>query len=162
MNKWVSGSKLTKGEHRKTANGTIATVIGGTVPAQHDGWMWDITVPGNNDHDFYVATDPGTGFALVPGYAALLVHNDDSPTGTVFRSGSYRFQMYPNDHGPAHRHLIGPGIGGDGIQIGQNGKPLDPDVTLTPAQQKVIDENLGTIRSAIGKYTAWYRNNGCG
>ena len=54
LNQWVPANKLTNGEHLKTANGTTATVIGGTVPVQHDGWMWDLTVPGNNDHDFYV------------------------------------------------------------------------------------------------------------
>jgi hypothetical protein len=30
------------------------TADGGTTPKVHDGWMWDLTVPGNNDHDFYV------------------------------------------------------------------------------------------------------------
>jgi hypothetical protein len=39
-----------------------------------------------------------------------------------------------------------------------NGKPLDPDVNLTPAQQRVIDNNRGTIRKAIGKYMSWYKN----
>jgi hypothetical protein len=29
-------------------------VVGGAAPKVHDGWMWDLTVPGNNDHDFYV------------------------------------------------------------------------------------------------------------
>jgi hypothetical protein len=94
--------------------------------------------------------------------AELLVHNDDSRAGTVLRSGPYRFQIYSNDHGPAHRHFQGPGIDGNGIQIGQNGKPLDPDVTLTRPKQKAIDENLGAIRKAIGKYMVWYRNNARG
>jgi hypothetical protein len=31
-----------------------AVVTGGWVPAQHDDWTWDLTVPGNNDHDFYI------------------------------------------------------------------------------------------------------------
>jgi hypothetical protein len=31
----------------------------------HDGWMWDLTVPGNDDHDFYVAA----------GETPVLVHN---------------------------------------------------------------------------------------
>jgi hypothetical protein len=39
------------------------------VPAVHDGWMWDLTVPGNNDHDFYV----------VSGSASAMVHNDSCP-----------------------------------------------------------------------------------
>jgi hypothetical protein len=35
------------------------------VPRQRDGWMWDLTVPGNDDHDFYVRV----------GTTATLVHN---------------------------------------------------------------------------------------
>jgi hypothetical protein len=158
---WIPANHLKPGMHLKTPDGQLAVVVGGSVPAVHDGWMWDLTVPGNNDHDFYVVIGTRPGFAPVSVYEAVLVHNDDSPVGTVFRSGSYRFQIYSNDHGPAHGHLLGPGIGGDGIQIGQNGKPLNPNVKLTPAQQNVIDENLGTIRNAIGKYMAWYRSN-CG
>ena len=51
--------------HLKTSDGQTAVVVGGSVPAVHDGWMWDLTVPGNNDHDFYViASDVG-----------ILVHN---------------------------------------------------------------------------------------
>src|ERR1700728_4045771 len=53
---WVSANKISKGERLKTADGTTATAIGGTIPVQHDGWMWDLTVPGNNDHDFYVTS----------------------------------------------------------------------------------------------------------
>jgi hypothetical protein len=48
------------------------TVVGSAVPKQHDGWMWDLTVPGNNDHDFYVTA----------GSAAVLVHNCGSGTIT--------------------------------------------------------------------------------
>ena len=44
--------------HLKTPDGQTAVVVGGSVPAVHDGWMWDLTVPGNNDHDFYV--EPAT------------------------------------------------------------------------------------------------------
>jgi hypothetical protein len=46
-----------------------ATVLGGWVPAQSDGWMWDLTVPGNNDHDFYVTSSA----------TPVLVHNSDCP-----------------------------------------------------------------------------------
>jgi len=67
-NYWVSANKLSKGEHLKTSNGTVAVADGGSVPADHVGWMWDLTVPGNNDHDFYVETVTG----------AVLVHNASS------------------------------------------------------------------------------------
>jgi hypothetical protein len=61
------------------------TVVGGTRPKQHDGWMWDLTVPGNNDHDFYVLTAVDTGVKpLNP--IAVLVHNSDC--GPRFAVGS--------------------------------------------------------------------------
>jgi hypothetical protein len=67
-----SCEQTTKNEHLKTPDGQVAMVVGGSAPADHDGWMWDLTVPGNNDHDFYVAA----------GSTAVLVHNcptDDGP-----------------------------------------------------------------------------------
>jgi hypothetical protein len=57
--------------HLKAPDGQSAVVVGGSVPAVHDGWMWDLTVPGNNDHDFYVQ----------PGATAVLVHNDNGTPG---------------------------------------------------------------------------------
>jgi hypothetical protein len=40
--------------------------------------MWDLTVPGNNDHDFYVvATSLGSLSADAPVNSAILVHNDN-------------------------------------------------------------------------------------
>jgi hypothetical protein len=51
------------------------TVVGGWVPRQSSGWMWDLTVPGNNDHDFYVQA------ALTP----ILVHNICGPGTTIYR-----------------------------------------------------------------------------
>ena len=54
-------------------------MVGGSVPAVHDGWMWDLTVPGNNDHDFYVppAEDGSGAYYRVDqtGVTAVLVHN---------------------------------------------------------------------------------------
>jgi hypothetical protein len=78
LDKWVSANKLSEGEHLKTPDGTLAVADGGTTPKVHDGWMWDLTVPGNNDHDFYVV---GT-------VAAVLVHNCDIPwsSGSVSRA----------------------------------------------------------------------------
>ena len=46
------------------------------MPKRHDGWMWDLTVPGDNDHDFYVSA----------GSAPVLVHNTSCPTsGTPWK-----------------------------------------------------------------------------
>jgi hypothetical protein len=64
-----SGKSPQKGERLKAPDGTLATADGGTTPVVHDGWMWDLTVPGNNDHDFYV----------VAGTALVLVHNAGGP-----------------------------------------------------------------------------------
>jgi hypothetical protein len=78
LNKFLPASNLKPGTHLKTPDGQVAVVVGGSVPADHDGWMWDLTVPGNNDHDFYVAVAA----------TAVLVHNcptDDGPPseGTI-------------------------------------------------------------------------------
>jgi RHS repeat-associated protein len=63
---WVKAGALKYGTRlRTTAGGGAAVVVGGAVPRQQDGWMWDITVRGDNDHDFYVRT-ASTG---------VLVHN---------------------------------------------------------------------------------------
>jgi hypothetical protein len=69
LDKWISANKLPKNEYLKASNGAAVTVVGGTVPKQHDGWMWDLTVPGNNDHDFYVIPDSDIAAS------AVLVHN---------------------------------------------------------------------------------------
>ena len=50
------------------------------MPTNHDGWMWDLTVPGNNDHDFYVAAGDGEGHATA-GFAPVLVHNGGGGCG---------------------------------------------------------------------------------
>jgi hypothetical protein len=73
LDKWVTAKKISKGEHLKSPDGTTVTAVGGTTPAEHDGWMWDLTVPGNNDHAFYVDAVVGT----------ILVHNDDA-CGSIF------------------------------------------------------------------------------
>jgi RHS repeat-associated protein len=65
LDHWVPAGKLKPGTHLKTPDGQVAVVVGGSVPAVRDGWMWDLTVPGSNDHDFYVAVAT----------TAVLVHN---------------------------------------------------------------------------------------
>jgi hypothetical protein len=67
---WIPANHLKPGAHLRTPDGQTAVVVGGSVPAAHDGWMWDLTVPGNNDHDFYVSVAA----------TAVLVHNDSCPS----------------------------------------------------------------------------------
>jgi hypothetical protein len=76
LKQWRAAAKLRNGEHLKTANGTTAVADGGTVPADHDGWMWDLTVPGNDDHDFYVlSAQDRIGSARYSADTFVLVHN---------------------------------------------------------------------------------------
>jgi RHS repeat-associated protein len=79
---WIPAKHLKPGMHLKTPDGQSAVVVGGSVPAVHSGWMWDLTVPGNNDHDFYVlASDPGQPgnshhtHYVEAGNTSVLVHN---------------------------------------------------------------------------------------
>lgn len=63
QHKWLKAGALRYGDHLRTPSGGYATALGGWTPRRHDGWMWDLTVPGS--HDFYVQA------AAV----AVLVHN---------------------------------------------------------------------------------------
>ncbi|HCU93519.1 MAG TPA: hypothetical protein DHU96_12635, partial [Actinobacteria bacterium] len=63
---WVKAGALRYGTHLRTPSGSDgATALGGWIPEQRDGWMWDITVPGGGDHDFYIDVI----------HTAVLVHN---------------------------------------------------------------------------------------
>lgn len=62
---WAEAGTLRYGTRLRIPSGRTATVIGGWTPQVKTGWMWDITVPGNNDHDFYIVTTA----------APILVHN---------------------------------------------------------------------------------------
>jgi hypothetical protein len=53
------------------------TADGGTSPKVREGWMWDLTVPGNNDHDFYVIPAPTLRSSRVESTVAVLVHNSN-------------------------------------------------------------------------------------
>ncbi len=75
--------------HLKTPDGQSAVVVGGSTPAVHDGWMWDLTVPGNNDHDFYVVPTSSDGggdaYYAEADDTSILVHNSGGlcPTNGV-------------------------------------------------------------------------------
>ena len=68
--RWIKAGALRYGDKlRAPSGGTTAVVVRGWTPRHRDGWMWDLTVPGGNDHDFYIDTT----------IAAILVHNCDEP-----------------------------------------------------------------------------------
>jgi hypothetical protein len=77
LDAFIPAGHLKTGDRLQTPDGRSAVVVGGSVPADHDGWMWDLTVQA--DHDFYV--EPAT--VLPPSRAGpmapVLVHNDSCP-----------------------------------------------------------------------------------
>src|SRR5580693_2073829 len=101
--KFLPASNLKAGIHLKTPDGQTAVVVGGTIPKVHDGWMWDLSVPGNNDHDFYVlATGP---FLMTD--PAVLVHNVNEvscPSFNAARRAAFRDNNVPYQPG---KQLLG-------------------------------------------------------
>jgi hypothetical protein len=132
--RWVKAGSLKYGSHLRTPGGAdTATVAGGWVPAQRDGWMWDLTVPGNNDHDFYIgAIDTD-----------VLVHNANQQCPV---SG---YRSFP----AAKRALGSPGQGNvfdhvvEQSQIGRSG--FDPDEIHNPF-------NMDPVTSGINQAKANY------
>jgi hypothetical protein len=137
----VFRERLSKIEHLLTASGTVAAADGGTTPRDHDGWMWDLTVPGNNDHDFYVQ----------PGATAILVHNENpnSGCGPVFdgvdlrqAAGARSQERYGAISAGARDHVtmaVGTGIDEQGalrtvIGTSEEGGYLRPGVMLNDGE----------------------------
>jgi hypothetical protein len=65
--RWVKAADLIHGNHLRSNDHVTASVLGGKVPADASGWMWDLTV--TSDHDFYIDTVVGS----------VLVHNCPIP-----------------------------------------------------------------------------------
>jgi hypothetical protein len=129
LNQWRPAAKLKPGEHLLTANGTVATADGGTIPKVHEGWMWDLTVPGNNDHDFYAIADQGTG---VP----VLVHNNGGGLCDIS-------ELKGDEPGTAQRLMASPEYNGG--QLHGFTDTNNPDF---------VDSN-GRTYDAVGGPTAW-------
>jgi len=91
---WIPANHLKPGMHLKTPDGQTAVVVGGSTPAVRDGWMWDLTVPGNNDHDFYVIAGQSRD-------APVLVHNSDVGCGPAYENpGHHDPSGGPNPYNP--------------------------------------------------------------
>jgi hypothetical protein len=106
----IPAKQLKPGMHLKTPDGQPAVVVGGSVPAVHDGWMWDLTVPGNGDHDFYVepAGNGGNTYDVAAATTAILVHNCTLPTPRVSNSKLQNLANYLYK-GTGNPNLIGDG-----------------------------------------------------
>jgi hypothetical protein len=84
--RWTRAGQLRPGDSlRGPAGDASATVLGGYAPRHPDGWMWDISVPGGNDHDFYILTP----------IASVLVHNCPAPNSgdSISRYDKFRITM---------------------------------------------------------------------
>jgi hypothetical protein len=85
---------------RTPDNSGTAVVIGGWHPSQSTGTMWDLTIPGNNDHDFYI----------VLATATILVRNCGGPKSSKqFISPTNPPQLPPTDLPPGYSvRVMGP------------------------------------------------------
>jgi hypothetical protein len=74
--RWIKAAALHYGTHLRTPGARdTAVVVGGYVPRQREGWMWDLTI--TPSHDFYVDTLA----------AAVLVHNVTCTMGDIGKPG---------------------------------------------------------------------------
>ena len=111
LDKWIDANKLSKGERLKTPDGASRSPTAARFPKNHDGWMWDLTVPGNDDHDFYVVPD-GTGYTSTLGAAGILVHNVNEPC-SVAQLKELARQIRENADHPAAANSRTIGVGQD-------------------------------------------------
>ena len=145
LDKFIPAKHLKTGEHLKTPDGTIATAEGGSTPKVRDRWMWDSTVPGNNDHDFYVLLATGSSrqnYHAVTGNTPVLVHNSGcfDPAEVGARLPSYT---------GGETSGIGVAAGGRVYDVVSGSKNADADLLETVNNRLRSAGRLpGTARSA--------------
>jgi hypothetical protein len=130
---WISAKQLKPGINLKTPDGQPAVVVGGSVPAVHDGWMWDLTVPGNNDHDFNVAVAA----------TAVLVHNIGG--------------VCPVQTGQAGENAAGITKNTDSIQI--NGRTRIPDELNDTTLGEVKNVGYQYLSTQLKDFLAYAQQN---
>jgi hypothetical protein len=168
LHQWVKASALKKGERLKTPDGSDATADGGSVPAVHDGWMWDLTI--QDDHDFFVesaAVVPPTS-QVAPTAVPVLVHNCNTGGTAAVRwdpdmeHATIRIDM-PNGNSRETNQVI-LGENADGSFTGQptTGQvvsklgglgPNAKEITFNlPDPQAAWEAQGGTLRADLGPY----------
>ncbi len=65
-----------------------------------------------------------------------------------------------DDHAPPHVHVYD--NKGHVVKVGQNGKPIEGEPELNRAQQNLVNQYRGEIRSSVSKIMKWYRITGGG
>jgi hypothetical protein len=145
---WIPAKQLKPGMRLKTSDCQTAVVVGGSVPAVHDGWMWDLTVPGNNDHDFYVGTALNAGVKPLDSFAVLVHNSDCGPRFEVSSDGSVR-DLFNDILHPNGSPIGEPGTSPDIREIG--GDPSDAqDFFDTLAEDgNVVANNAKLTRVAL-------------
>ena len=136
--KWVKASALKKGEHLKTDDGQNATADGDHTPADHNGWMWDLTI--QDDHDFYVlpagdGSDAAYYHVSEDGVTAVLAHNDSCPMAwtQARRLGATRDDPTNSTVAVATvRSKVDPGITDTWVATEQSGLPAEWKRTGAP------------------------------
>ena len=90
--RWVGAAALKAGTRLRTpTGGDTAIVLSGRAPKDTTGWMWDLTVPGGGDHDFYV----------IAGVTSVLVHNcGPSDSSAQGGTGETRYGPYSRRAAP--------------------------------------------------------------
>ena len=127
-----------KGELLRAADGTVAIADGGVAPKVTHGWMWDLTVPGNDDHDFYVlASGDEPGSVAV----SVLVHNYDCDLSA--------------DEGVNGGHTIERHVGKDQQYLIGRNIPNASSFTDLEAAQVETQANIDSHTSGI----AWWLSN---
>ena len=139
--RWVKAGALKYGTHLRTPDSSdTAVVTGGWVPSQRDGWMWDLTVPGNNDHNFYIDTTVGS----------VLVHNSSCVNMPSSKKVSIDMDEVLSGHTSTGTRYLNSAAAG-------KGKDVFPD-TMGPGEIE------NAIRQAYGDATkagpTQYRSNG--
>lgn len=77
------------------------------------------------------------------------------PDRVIAQHGTVTIQHFyrSGDHGPPHLHVSG---GGAPTRIGQNGRILKGDLSLTAAQQRAVDAYRTAIRKVLRKIGRWH------
>jgi Pretoxin HINT domain len=125
--RWTYADALPAGDLLRTPGHAQVSVVSGQAPADTVGWMWDLSVPGGHDHDFYI--DVAT--------TAVLVHNCDISNPQSFEGASRadaEQELVNNGWQDAGPTAKGDGVrwrlpGNDADQVRMMpGNPADPDV----------------------------------
>jgi hypothetical protein len=143
--RWVRAGALRYGTRLRTPSGRdTAVVTGGWVPRQSSGWMWDLTVPGNNDHDFYIDTTA----------APVIVHNRGSTVVLMWAP-------WPRDSA-TRRPVPPPKPGASTVTEGAHAwvrvaeiDALDANVSITAAQQPTGLRGLPVALASRSAALAW-------